>query len=148
MARWKAKTKVIQILKKCIKWRISWKKWKFFKKKSFECPWLWVRQPTSLLSPSLRFFFNLYSILKKFLLLVSGVYINFSYEDLLGRFEEFSCIDDNFALLLLIGAYMNSAPLDGLLMAQTLWSPRREVVRQMTLSEKTAVNHLFILLGF
>ncbi|KAL3083258.1 hypothetical protein niasHS_011060 [Heterodera schachtii] len=60
------------------------------------------------------------------------------FEDLLQRYENFSAGDDNFALLLLIGTYLNSSRLDGLLMAQTLWSPKRDVVRQMILSEEKA----------
>ncbi|KAI3421982.1 hypothetical protein GPALN_012519 [Globodera pallida] len=58
------------------------------------------------------------------------------FEDLLQRFENFSSGDDNFALLLLIGVYLNASCADGLLMAQTLWSPKRDVVRQIILPEE------------
>ncbi|VDN52552.1 unnamed protein product, partial [Dracunculus medinensis] len=57
------------------------------------------------------------------------------YEELLQRFEEFSMGNDLFTLIILIGAYLNSNILSGLLMKSALWSYDRNVVRQMTLKK-------------
>jgi hypothetical protein len=63
----------------------------------------------------------------------------FSYGDLLQCFEEFSLGDSNFSLILLIGAYMNNYRLDGLLTAQALWSPRRNIARQILIGKETNI---------
>jgi len=60
------------------------------------------------------------------------------YEDLLQRFEEFSNGDENFAMLILIGAYMNSSTEDALAMAKSLWMQKRKVIRQINLSKSKA----------
>ncbi|KAH7724111.1 Skp1 related (ubiquitin ligase complex component) protein 18-like protein [Aphelenchoides avenae] len=67
------------------------------------------------------------------------------YDDLLRRYEEFATGDENFTLMVLIGAYMNASLSDALLMAYCLWSPDRHLVRQMTLSKEKArpiLDHL------
>uniref|UniRef100_A0A914RTC7 Uncharacterized protein n=1 Tax=Parascaris equorum TaxID=6256 RepID=A0A914RTC7_PAREQ len=42
--------------------------------------------------------------------------VDCSYEDLMRHFEEFAVGDELFSLVLLIGAYMNSALMDSLMM--------------------------------
>uniref|UniRef100_A0A915AAC3 RNA polymerase II-associated protein 1 N-terminal domain-containing protein n=1 Tax=Parascaris univalens TaxID=6257 RepID=A0A915AAC3_PARUN len=60
------------------------------------------------------------------------------YEDLMRHFEEFAVGDELFSLVLLIGAYMNSALMDSLMMRCALWSPERKIIRQMTLGKGSA----------
>uniref|UniRef100_A0A1I7SW88 NR LBD domain-containing protein n=2 Tax=Bursaphelenchus xylophilus TaxID=6326 RepID=A0A1I7SW88_BURXY len=60
------------------------------------------------------------------------------YEDLLKRYGEFSLADDNFALMLLIPAYMNASLSDALTIRLLLWSEHTEIVRQMTLGMEKA----------
>ncbi|KAI1726246.1 RNA polymerase II-associated protein 1 [Ditylenchus destructor] len=60
------------------------------------------------------------------------------YEELLQRFTQYSMGDENFAIFVLMGAYMNSAIDDSLTMSQLLWTPKYEVVRQMTLQKSSA----------
>uniref|UniRef100_A0A1I8EF81 RPAP1_N domain-containing protein n=1 Tax=Wuchereria bancrofti TaxID=6293 RepID=A0A1I8EF81_WUCBA len=57
------------------------------------------------------------------------------YEDLLRHFEEFSMGDENFTLFILLGAYGNQRLLDGLFMKCALWSPDKNIVRQMILKK-------------
>lgn len=57
--------------------------------------------------------------------------------------------NDLFTLIILIGAYLNSNILSGLLMKSALWSYDRNVVRQMTLKKTRAeVINNFILAPF
>uniref|UniRef100_A0A914CWX4 RNA polymerase II-associated protein 1 N-terminal domain-containing protein n=1 Tax=Acrobeloides nanus TaxID=290746 RepID=A0A914CWX4_9BILA len=64
------------------------------------------------------------------------------YEDLIKHFEEFSYGDENFSLILLIGAYMNSYVDDSLLSIGSLWVPDKNVMRQMTISTEKAKDLL------
>ncbi|KAM3727666.1 RNA polymerase II-associated protein [Dirofilaria immitis] len=61
------------------------------------------------------------------------------YEDLLQHFEEFSMGDENFTLFILLGAYANRRPLDGLLMRCSIWTPNRNIVRQMVMKKDSGV---------
>ncbi|CAD5211602.1 unnamed protein product [Bursaphelenchus okinawaensis] len=56
------------------------------------------------------------------------------YEELLKRYTEFGVSDSNFALMLLLPAYMNVSVSDALTIRILLWSEHSEVVRQMPLS--------------
>ncbi|VDP11607.1 unnamed protein product [Onchocerca flexuosa] len=57
------------------------------------------------------------------------------YEDLLQHFEEFSMGDENFTLFILLGAYANQRSLDSLLMKCAIWTPNRNIVRQMVVKK-------------
>ncbi|VDK81302.1 unnamed protein product, partial [Onchocerca ochengi] len=57
------------------------------------------------------------------------------YEDLLQHFEEFSMGDENFTLFILLGAYANHRSLDSLLMKCAIWTPNRNIVRQMVVKK-------------
>lgn len=65
---------------------------------------------------------------------------NLSYDDLLRRYEEFATGDENFTVMVLIGAYLNASITDALLMIFCLWSPERNIMRQMALSKEKAVS--------
>lgn len=62
---------------------------------------------------------------------------NFSYDDLLKRFLEFSLGDELFSLILLIPPYMNSSVWDALALRILLWS-NEDLIRQLTLSNSAA----------
>ncbi|CAJ0932911.1 unnamed protein product, partial [Mesorhabditis belari] len=66
------------------------------------------------------------------------------YEELLTKYEEFSVGHIGFSKIILLGAYGNSALSDALECQLTLWSSRRNVVREMT----TSSNVLKPLLDF
>uniref|UniRef100_A0A8R1XUW0 RPAP1_N domain-containing protein n=1 Tax=Onchocerca volvulus TaxID=6282 RepID=A0A8R1XUW0_ONCVO len=61
------------------------------------------------------------------------------YEDLLQHFEEFSMGDENFTLFILLGAYANHRSLDSLLMKCAIWTPNRNIVRQMVVKKDSGV---------
>lgn len=50
--------------------------------------------------------------------------------------------DENFTLFILLGAYANQRPLDGLLMRCAIWSPDRNIVRQIILKKDSGVSLL------
>ncbi|PAV63420.1 hypothetical protein WR25_08385 [Diploscapter pachys] len=64
------------------------------------------------------------------------------YEDLLKKYEEYSFGNVLFAKILLIGAYLNSATSDGLELKLAIWSPRRNVARQLTATTDQASDLL------
>uniref|UniRef100_A0A8R1IAS4 RPAP1_N domain-containing protein n=1 Tax=Caenorhabditis japonica TaxID=281687 RepID=A0A8R1IAS4_CAEJA len=56
------------------------------------------------------------------------------YENLLKNYEQYSMGNEHFAAAILIGAYLNSAIGDSIEYRFGLWSPKRNTIRQMTLS--------------
>ncbi|CCD71951.1 RNA polymerase II-associated protein 1 N-terminal domain-containing protein [Caenorhabditis elegans] len=56
------------------------------------------------------------------------------YENLLKNYEQYSMGDEHFAMTILIAAYLNSPVGDSIEYRFALWSPKRNTIRQMTLS--------------